>query len=266
MKIKQILVTIACLAFIPFSIQGSDLETRMDTEEPLAMNADTSSWKKFESTKKIWKRKGFLYFSYGKQTLENDFSKSKSQFDAAFLSGKSIYLHRKPIIGMMKLGLDFLADLNVAKYENMKDETSVTSLYSDIFDDEEDVNAEGESGFDTWHLDIGAGIGPSLTINPIDHLKACVYFHVTPTYSMILQDSELYSHYTTFFNVGLTLSYKVISIGVEQRWCGKTDYGTLSDQHMNDFYDQNGQFVDPFQFVDQKFKTHTTRVFVGFRF
>jgi hypothetical protein len=115
-------------------------------------------------------------------------------------------------------------------------------------------------------FEAGMGLGPSLTINPVNKLKLSLYFHVTPSYSVIIQDSEAYYHYATFFNVGLSVAYKVISIGVETRWAGATNYDGVALKRLDDVYDAEGNFHDPFESFAMDMKTNTVRVFVGLRF
>lgn len=207
---------------------------------------------------RIWKdRAKYFNFVYGTQKLKSDYLSMSSDMAFALMSGKTYYLHKKPILGMIKFGLDWtFFDINFAKYPDLEEPAPSSSYY----DDEEDLDL----GF--MQLEVGMGIGPSVTVNPIDHLKAALYFHVTPSYSMILQDDEFYQHYATFFNLGFTVAYKVISLGIEHRWCGKTDYGGVMMDVMDEIYDEEGNFHDPFESVGRKLSTKTFRVFLAFRF
>ena len=67
-------------------------------------------------------------------------------------------------------------------------------------------------------LEYGMQIGPSVTINPVHHLKVSAYFRVTPSYSMMYLNDEFYHHYATFCNTGFAVAWKVLSVGCEWRW------------------------------------------------
>ena len=165
-----------------------------------------------ERYRKVWKdRKGYFNFMYGKQdlTFEEDGEESfklKSDWAAAISFGRTYYLHKRPIAGMIKFGLDWsFLDLNVGSFKVEED---------DGYEVYEETLYKGEAGMQ---------FGPSVTINPISHLKVAAYFRVVPSYSAAYYDDEFKGKYATFFTYGVSLSYKVISLGVEQRW-GKTEF------------------------------------------
>ena len=165
-----------------------------------------------ERYRKVWKdRKGYSNFMYGKQdlTFEEDgeeFFKLKSDWAAAVAFGHTYYLHKRPLVGMIKFGLDWsFLDLNVGSFKVQED---------DGYDVYEETLYKGE---------VGMQFGPSITINPISHLKVAAYFRVAPSYSAAYYDDEFKGKYATFFTYGVSVAYKVISLGVEQRW-GKTEF------------------------------------------
>lgn len=107
---------------------------------------------------------------------------------------------------MIKFGLDWsFLDLNVGSFKVQED---------DGYDVYEETLYKGE---------VGMQFGPSITINPISHLKVAAYFRVAPSYSAAYYDDEFKGKYATFFTYGVSVAYKVISLGVEQRW-GKTEF------------------------------------------
>lgn len=209
----------------------------------------------------VWQRSKYLNLSYGKQSIESDYQKMNSKMAFGVEYGRTYYLHKKPIAGILKFGIDVnFLDLNFAKYPDLPSEVEQEG---DFWQENE---GEGSVDLGIMQLEAGIGAGPSVTVNPVDHLKACLYFHVTPSYSMMLQNSTLYRHYATFFNVGLTVAYKVISLGIERRWCGKIDYKGLAMDRVEDVYDKDGNFHDPFESVGTLMETDTWRFFIGFRF
>lgn len=163
--------------------------------------------------KKIWKdRAKYFNISYVKQSLsaqDADY-KYNSSLGVAITNGRTYYLHKKPILGMIKFGIDWsFYDVNFAMYENE-------------INDGYDVEKEK-----MYQAEVGMQIGPSVTVNPIDHLKVNGYFRVTPSYSMMYSGDEFSGSYGTFFSAGGAISYKVISLGIEGRW-GKQNIKALS--------------------------------------
>ena len=193
--------------------QTATVETAVTTE--VAESGGSSSWSDFtqsERYRKVWKdRKGYFNFMYGKQdlTFEEDGEESfklKSDWAAAISFGRTFYLHKRPIAGMIKFGLDWsFLDLNVGSFKVEED---------DGYEVYEETLYKGEAGMQ---------FGPSITINPISHLKVAAYFRVVPSYSATYYDDEFKGNYATFFTYGVSVAYKVISLGVEQRW-GKTKF------------------------------------------
>lgn len=211
--------------------------------------------KKREYDPAVWQEgRKYLYISYGKQKLKSDVFNENADYAFALIKGRTYYLHKNPIAGMLKFGIDWTQfDLNFAKYPDFKE--SAESYYGD----DEDID------LGIMQLEAGMGIGPSVTVNPISSLKAAVYFHVTPSYSLMIQNDEFYHHYATFFNVGLTVSFKAISIGIEHRWCGKVNYKGITFGDIEGIYDDSGNYNDPIENISSKMKTSTFRMFIGFR-
>lgn len=185
------------------NLQVDSLNTKIEnlTEE---MNTKLDYMAKQE---KIWGRKKYFNISYGMPSLTrgNGLEKLNSDFAVAINRGNTYYLHKKPLFGMLKFGLDWTVfDIAAAKY---------TVEESDF-----------EDGGDIYKAEIGMQFGPSITINPVDFLKINVYFRYDPTFSVAYnQDSDFLMNYGSYFNTGLAASYKVISLGAEYRW-GTTSY------------------------------------------
>lgn len=155
--------------------------------------------------------------------------KLNSDFAFSIGRGKTYYLHKKPLLGMIKFGLDWtFFDIAVAQYE--EEDGLYTRDDSDIY--------KGE---------ISMQFGPSITVNPIDFLKVNLYFRYDPTYSMMFNTdgNEFKGNYGSYFNTGLAASYKVISLGYEYRW-GSTSY-KIDDEN-------------------QTWKTSGNYVYISFRF
>lgn len=227
--------------------------------------------------KKIWNdRAKYFNISYVKQSLSIQDANCtwNNSIGVALTRGRTYYLHKKPILGMIKFGIDWsFFDVNFSLYEdkfgflsgengnayggnyyNPSEEYNVQERY-------DDYNDEGAGSAEKmYQAEIGMQIGPSVTINPIDHLKVNGYFRVTPSYSMLYYGDEFNGSYGTFFSAGGAVSYKVISIGVEGRW-GNTKYNNLVDLG-GMLGDDDSEDSMP----KSKWKTGSTRFYISFRF
>lgn len=167
--------------------------------------------------------------------------------------GKTYYLHKKPLFGMMKFGLDWSwLDINYAK-------SSIDDFDMETYETITD---------DIHQAEFGMQFGPSVTVNPVHHLKVGAYFRVTPSYSLLYLDETVHHHYVTFCNAGLTVAWKVVSLGAEWRW-GTAKYdGMTFDESEFDEDDMSDPSVDDVlkNVPDRKFKTSSFRIYFGFRF
>ena len=192
--------------------QNKALRNQVDSLNTSLVNLTNEMNAKLEylaRQEKIWKRSKYFYIAYGMTSLDRGNGQPKLNSDFAFSigRGKTYYLHKKPLLGMIKFGLDWtFFDIAVAQYE--EEDGLYTRDDSDIY--------KGE---------ISMQFGPSITVNPIDFLKVNLYFRYDPTYSMMFNTNgnEFKGNYGSYFNTGLAASYKVISLGYEYRW-GSTSY------------------------------------------
>ena len=83
----------------------------------------------------------------------------KSDFGAAIVWGKTYYLHKKPLAGMTSSASTGRMDLNYAQYK------------LETYDYDTDVFLPEKA----HQLEYGMQIGPSVTINPVHHLKVSAY-------------------------------------------------------------------------------------------
>ncbi len=250
------------VAELQASIQSSQ-ETLQKTEK------DTHN-------KSIWNNRA-KYFNiyYVDQSLKqkNINGVWKNEIGIALALGKTFYLHKNPILGMIKFGIDWsYFDINFSKYKdqwgffngNYEYSASSGNYYDDYYYDDED------SSEDVYQAEIGTAIGVSLTINPYDHIKVSGHFRVIPSYSMLYADEDFSSSYGTFFSVGGAISYKVISVGIEGRW-GNTKYNSflnLSDIDDFDEWIEDGidNISDGNYDGSSKWRTGSMRVYISFRF
>ena len=127
-----------------------------------------------------------------------------SKFGASFVTGRTFFFHSKPILGMIKFGLDATwVDLNWNNY---------TSEYM------------GENGMETasnHQIEYSLHVGPSVAINPVGKLNINAYFRYAPTFSLRYsggQDIALAGNYATMFVTGGMVSWGIIGIGAEYRF------------------------------------------------
>lgn len=222
---------------------------------------------------RIWKKRA-KYFNIGyiaNQTLtdkQDADAKWKSDFGASLTFGKTYYLHKKPLLNMIKFGIDATwADLSYVKYsepdEFADDGRNNPSYNSNSYYEEE------ESDFGIHQIDVAMHVGPSVTVNPVGDLKVALYFHYVPTYSMVLIDDTFGHGFVSNFAFGASIAYKAISFGIENRWANKATYNGLSFDDDEEDYDYSGNNpnVDDFIKSDKlKMKSKSFRIFLSFRY
>lgn len=197
----------------------------------------------------IWKKRSkYFNISILSQTFTDNEAdeKYKGYVGPSISWGKTYYLHKKPIASMMKFGLDWTwLDMG----------SGGKKLDNDVFDtDETEAN---------MNIYIGMQFGPSITINPVQHLKVSAYFRASPSYSILILDETSYNSALIYYNAGCSVAWKVISLGVEWRkgsyaynyLNGPDDYGTYP-------YDPNRDTPKS----KRQIETNALRFYVGFRF
>lgn len=177
---------------------------------------------------RVWGRSKYFNIAFGSQYLTNNLFKDKDFYDnditLSFTVGRTFYIPREPLFGMVKFGIDWsYLDVNFSKYE-FEDIYDYDYVYDDQQDGtwndptytDEDIN----SSYNTYKVEIGMQVGPSITVNPIDYLKVSLYFRYAPSLSIMsaFTDGETSYGYGSYFTFGLAASYKVISVGIEKRW------------------------------------------------
>ncbi|MBB4035789.1 hypothetical protein GGR21_001684 [Dysgonomonas hofstadii] len=184
----------------------------------------------------------YLNFNYVSSKLKNTSDKSslKNNYGAAITIGHTFYLHKEPLWNMVRFGIDWtIFDLNFSQY------------FDTYFDDYEDDKVKIYQG------EAGMHVGPSITVTPLNGLNISGYFRYAPSYAAIYDDySENFSGtYGSFFVSGLSVSYKLISLGIENRW-GSAKYK---------FDYEEDEYEEPTSYK-QKLKTSGARFYLGFRF
>lgn len=233
-------------------------------------NEETLTKEEIEAKRRyedVWKdRKKYFNIGYAIQTLshmEVANTKWNSAFAFYYSMGRTFYLHKKPLFNMMKFGIDLgLPDLTYAKYTDSKDkqEDTESGNLSDLF-----AGSENELDLGMQQVDIGIHVGPSITLNPVDRLKICAYFHVIPSASIIMLNNDINCKFVPFLSCGGSISYKVISVGVEVRW-GHANYKSFSVKENQEEEVSMSDLSSLFETGHNKLKTKTIRMYIGFRF
>lgn len=134
----------------------------------------------------------------------------RSNYGAAFTTTRTYFLHRKPIGGFLKIGID--ATWFDLCYNNYK------ILYKEY----------GQTSKEYMHqAEIGMQAGLSLTFNPVGKMNITLYGRYAPTFSAYYHDG-ISGGYAGYWIGGGSLSYGVIGLGVEYR-TGKCNYRHFSE-------------------------------------
>ena len=203
---------------------------------------------------RLWDgRSRYLNIGYVWQKLspsEGDL-RAESNYEVSLSWGKTYYLHRKPLLGMLKIGLDWSwLDVGYANYSIVR--TGGTSPGGSGYGPRFNAGAH--------QADIGMSMGPSVTVNPVESLKAAVYARFTPSCSLVILEDETYADFVGFFNVGASVAWNAFSIGLEGRW-GKAKYGGASLAGEDD-----SEWGPELQGSPRRLKTSSLRLYFGFRF
>lgn len=148
-------------------------------------------------------RNKYRNLSFSQVEMKDDYSSLKSNYGGAFTVGKTFFVHKKPIAGMIRFGIDATwFDINYANY-----------TIESAWEDEE----EGGS-LDAHQLEIAMQVGPSVTVNPVGKLCIHGYFRYAPSFSALYMDESFMGNYASFFVGGGSVSYGVIGLGIEARY------------------------------------------------
>lgn len=206
-----------------------------------------------EHYKGVWSRRRSWTIGYVNSTLSDDGAGSgedlKSKFGVAMHFSNTYLLHNKPLFGMIRFGIDAIwTDITYVKYK------------SELLD-----FGDYTESFDRQQVDIGMGIGPSVNIAPfasynngLRFLRASLYFHATPSASIMVMDDESNAAFNVFMNLGLKISYRRLGFGIEGRW-GSAKYDLYEPEE--DEYD--GYYSES---TKSKLKTSSLRAFISLNF
>ncbi len=229
--------------------------------------------KKWNSRRK-YKNLGFQFQTLSHQDIPG--LEWKSQYAFSYNMGRTYYLHKKPLAGMMKFGIDWTYfDVTFAKYKDdqqyKEEEISSEGGYTQSDPDNpfSDIVEESTEDIDLGVMQIDAGmhVGPSFTINPVGNLMISTYFHFIPSVSFVFLNDEINYNFVPSWSYGGAIAWKAISLGVEYRW-GKAKYKSLSiDEDAAESEDDLDfdNIEDIFQKGNNRLKTSYLRIYLSFR-
>lgn len=184
----------------------------------------------------------------------------KSDYGAAFTTGRTYYLHKKPIAGIIRFGIDATwFDLSYTNYKIDPNDYDYRRSKLSFKDDFYEDDFYEDDSFQMHQADISMQVGASITITPIKKLNVHGYFRVAPTYSAIYSNEEIMGGYGTYYVTGGTLSYGVIGVGMEYR------YGKGNIQSFGESDDCNSDECDDSSKLG-KSDFSGVRLYLSFRF
>lgn len=248
--------TFGVLAFMLFAVAGNAKTQINNDSEVVTTSTEAQAEVQDEGTKKnailpqaTWDRK--KYFNINLVTSEtladkdNKDAKSEKDFGIGITLGRTFYVLKKPIVNMIQVGIDWTyIDLTYTKYKKVHIE---------------DIEGGDHFSLTPWfgdqHAQYSMAVGPSITVNPINHLVVNAYLRYMPTCSAIFNDKKVNFAYASGCQFGMTAGWKAFQLGFETR--------SSSVKHkMIDNKDYVGMDKDK----KYKLKNKSFRFFIGFRF
>lgn len=291
--IKSFSLFFAALAFPAFTATAQYIDPEAEDVDSVAVEVveelptvveEPKSEINYDQLEKRWKRRKFWNFGYSVPTLERTdgtFMDWEPDFAVSVQNGRTAYFHKKPLGGMVKIGLDYsflditYSKLNLKHIESAEvgDNTDNTSIPSDpsVSDGFDEIVSDDPSGsilsavgfnIGMHKIDETLSVGPRIAINPVDHLMIGAYFHGGFTMSGIYENENFSYGFGYTLSTGLCVSYKVIGFGFEYL-CGKVKYKQIDFDEMD--LDELS-FSEMFSSESFRLKHKGPRVYVSFRF
>ena len=291
--VKYLSLLFAALAFPAFTATAQYIDPEAEDVDSVAVEVveelptvveEPKSEINYDQLEKRWNRRKFWNIGYSVPTLERrdgTFMDWEADYAVSVKNVRSLYFHKKPLGGMVKIGLDYsLLDITYSKLQLKHIEGVAagedTSLPSDpsapsVSDGFDEIVSEDPSGsvLDLLGFNLGMhkldqtfSVGPRITVNPIDHLMVGVYFHGGFTLSGIFENDNFSYGFGHTLASGLCVSYKVIGVGFEYLW-GKVKYNQIDFEEIDG---DNLSFSEMFSSESFSLKHKGPRFYVSFRF
>jgi hypothetical protein len=254
--ILSTLLTLILSAAVPAAVQ--------DTLEAVDNTSDNHRKAAVASDQGYWKKKKYNRISYNNTLFSPLFVDDPYPVSMSFGldCGRNIYLHKKPIAGFIKFGLDVGMDINYTRFDIEEDYSDYEgpSGYTGSAYYESDDDTDTLLKLSGNRASIGLAVGPSVTLNPVGKLRLCGYFHVVPTGSLYAQGIGAFAGYSTMMKYGLELSYGFIGIGVEH------ESGMDACADLVSYYMTKSLEGDPSSIGKSRYFSESLQVYLSFRF
>ena len=291
--VKYLSLLFAALVFPAFTATAQYIDPEAEDVDSVAVEVveelptvveEPKSEINYDQLEKRWNRKKCWNIGYSVPTLERrdgTFMDWEADYAVSVKNVRSLYFHKKPLGGMVKIGLDYsLLDFTYSKLQLKHIEGVAagedTSLPSDpsapsVSDGFDEIVSEDPSGsvLDLLGFNLGMhkldqtfSVGPRITVNPIDHLMVGVYFHGGFTLSGIFENDNFSYGFGHTLASGLCVSYKVIGVGFEYLW-GKVKYNQIDFEEIDG---DNLSFSEMFSSESFSLKHKGPKFYVSFRF
>lgn len=294
--VKYLSLLFAALVFPAFTATAQYIDPEAEDVDSVAVEVveelptvveEPKSEINYDQLEKRWNRKKCWNIGYSVPTLERrdgTFMDWEADYAVSVKNVRSLYFHKKPLGGMVKIGLDYsLLDFTYSKLQLKHIEGVAagedTSLPSDpsapsapsVSDGFDEIVSEDPSGsiFDILGFNLGMhkldqtfSVGPRITVNPIDHLMVGVYFHGGFTLSGIFENDNFSYGFGHTLASGLCVSYKVIGVGFEYLW-GKVKYNQIDFEEIDG---DNLSFSEMFSSESFSLKHKGPKFYISFRF
>ena len=291
--VKYLSLLFAALAFPAFTATAQYIDPEAEDVDSVAVEVveelptvveEPKSEINYDQLEKRWNRRKFWNIGYSVPTLERrdgTFMDWEADYAVSVKNVRSLYFHKKPLGGMVKIGLDYsLLDITYSKLQLKHIEGVAagedTSFPSDpsapsVSDGFDEIVSEDPSGsvLDLLGFNLGMhkldqtfSVGPRITVNPIDHLMVGVYFHGGFTISGIFENDNFSYGFGHTLASGLCVSYKVIGVGFEYLW-GKVKYNQIDFEEIDG---DNLSFSEMFSSESFSLKHKGPKFYVSFRF
>lgn len=255
--ILNVLLSIMLSAFIPSS-EADSLEFTVERSSldvaPMEIVSDNGYWKRNK-----YSRISLNKTHFSPLFVDHDFPLT---FSAGWDRGRNIYLHKQPIAGILKFGVDIGADLTYMGLDMDRDYSDYEGPYgytgTEPLESEDDMDMFLQ--LNGHHITLGVAVGPSVTVNPIDKLRLCGYFHVVPSASFFVQGISMNVGFTPFLKYGLEVSYGFIGLGIEHN----SGMGTYLD--MVRYLSVKGNEGDVSSIFRPRFFAESLQFYISLRF
>ncbi len=211
--------------------------TENETTAPAEYDSPAENNPAIDNQSEIWKynkrtKLGFIFSTLDRKSRLGGEITSKWGID--FQQEFNIFLHRRPIAGFLRFGLDIAVEFDYINYGG--------NLFNGLNFGSHDDGEVPELGH--HYLTAGLAVGPTATFAPffgssnrnLAALRFRPYFHVTPSYASYLVsedgDTEMHNAFALWCAAGLEIQWKRLVFGVG--WKGSTaKYKGLMDSLMD---------------------------------